>query len=374
MTATSELLVLRRPETIRERAETLFRAGLEGELEHFAIELDRLPDVAREVASVTLAAYPDRRVPVHGRFRHFLAGGIDRLRLLERRLEGLSEGEKLLARVELAITSVLLDAGAGPAWRYREEGTGLLFSRSEGLAVASFHMFVEGKFSHEPERPLQATAEGLSRVTEEEIERAFQASPENPLVGVPGRARLMRSLAGAGPVRLGRFFDFRRERISATELLEAVLERMGLEDVWPHPNFGLVPFHKLSQWLTYSLLEPLSLSGVGVTGIEELTGLAEYRNGGLFLDLDVLRPKHPAVLGRTHPVGSEVVVEWRALTVALLDRVAPLVRAELGMDEVSLPLAKILEGGTWRAGRVVAERLRAEGRPPLQVLSDGTVF
>jgi hypothetical protein len=89
---------------------------------------------------------------------------------------------------------------------------------------------------------------------------------------------------------------------------------------------GLVPFHKLSQWLTYSLIEPLSISGVGVSDIEALTGLAEYRNGGLFLDLGVLEAKHAAVMEETHPPGSEVVVEWRALTVALLDRLAPLVR------------------------------------------------
>jgi hypothetical protein len=373
-TTSGELLELRRPETIRARCETLLRAGIDGELEHFSVHLERLPQVAKEVAAVTLAAYPDRRVPVHGRFRHFQAGGIDRLRLLDQRLEGLPEEEKLPARVELSITSVLLDAGAGAAWRYREEATGRIFSRSEGLAVASFHMFLDGAFSHEPGRPLRATAEGLSEVDDADLVRAFQVSPENPLVGVEGRARLMRSLSQASDVRLGRFCDFRREEIEATEILAAVLERMKLEDVWRHPKAGLVPFHKLSQWLTYSLIEPLSLSGVRVSGIEALTGLAEYRNGGLFVDLGVLEPKHPGVLEETHAPGSEEVVEWRALTVALLDRLAPLVRDELEMDEDSLPLAKLLEGGTWRAGRAVAERLRDDGSPPIKVSSDGTLF
>ncbi len=375
MTTTSEaLLELRRPETIRERCETILRAGIGGELEHFSIRLERLPEVAREVAAVTLSTYPDRRVPFHGRFRHFQAGGVDRLRLLEDRLEGLSEEEKLLSRVELAIASVLLDAGAGADWRYREEDSGLLFSRSEGLAVASFHMFLDGAFSHETDRPLQATAKGLSAITTEKLGRSFQAGAENALVGIEGRAQLIRSLSQASDVRLGRFCDFHREEISAREILSAVLERMNLNDVWPHPKAGLVPFHKLSQWLTYSLIEPLSIAGVRVSGIEALTGLAEYRNGGLFLDLGVLEPKHAAVIEETHPPSSEVVVEWRALTVALLDRLAPLVRKELDMDKDSLPLAKILEGGTWRAGREVAERLRPGGAPPIKVSSDGTVF
>jgi hypothetical protein len=39
-----------------------------------------------------------------------------------------------------------------------------------------------------------------------------------------------------------------------------------------------------------------------------------------------------------------------------------------------LPLAKVLEGGTWAAGRIIARRLRADGSPPLNVVSDGTVF
>jgi len=68
------------------------------------------------------------------------------------------------------------------------------------------------------------------------------------------------------------------------------------------------------------------------------------------------------------------VVEWRALTVGLLDRLALLVRCEFGMDESSLPLAKVLEGGTWSAGRRLAFERRPDGTPPIRVTSDGTVF
>ena len=35
-------------------------------------------------------------------------------------------------------------------------------------------------------------------------------------------------------------------------------------DVWPHPAIGLVPFHKLSQWLSYSLVEPIEGAGLEV--------------------------------------------------------------------------------------------------------------
>jgi hypothetical protein len=67
-------------------------------------------------------------------------------------------------------------------------------------------------------------------------------------------------------------------------------------------------------------------------------------------------------------------VEWRALTVALLDRLAERIRARLNRDARSLPLASLLEGGTWAAGRAAAYERRADGSPPIKVISDGTVF
>jgi len=135
-----------------------------------------------------------------------------------------------------------------------------------------------------------------------------------------------------------------------------------------------VPIHKLSQWLAYSLIEPLEAAGIAVTDIDGLTGLAEYRNGGLFLDLGVIVPRDAGLAARVLAVDDEAVVEWRALTVALLDRVAEGVRAALGMDARCLPLAKVLEGGTWAAGRRIAGEKRPGGAPPLTIVSDGTVF
>jgi hypothetical protein len=111
-----------------------------------------------------------------------------------------------------------------------------------------------------------------------------------------------------------------------------------------------------------------------VTDIDGLTGLAEYRNGGLFVDAGVLSFRDAEAAGQQHEVGSSLVVEWRALTVALLDRVADGLRQRLGLDARSMPLAKILEGGTWAAGRLLARERRADSSPPVKVISDGTVF
>jgi hypothetical protein len=134
-----------------------------------------------------------------------------------------------------------------------------------------------------------------------------------------------------------------------------------------------VPLHKLSQWLAYSLIEPLQRAGVEVTEIDGLTGLAEYRNGGLFIDLGVLAMRNAAP--RAFDVSDAAIVAWRSLTVALLDRIAPLVRERLGVSAEEFPLARVLEGGTWAAGREIARQKRPEGRgPPLTIHSDGTVF
>jgi hypothetical protein len=155
---------------------------------------------------------------------------------------------------------------------------------------------------------------------------------------------------------------------------------LALGDCWRHsavrgPGLtdGWMPFHKLSQWLTYSLIEPFEWAGVKVRHLEALTALPEYRNGGLLIDSGVIVPRDKAMLERTWKVGDEFVVEWRALTIALLDDMAARVRKVLDRSEAELPLACVLEGGTWAAGRVLAHRLRG-GTPPLRIESDGTVF
>ena len=303
--------------------------------------------------------------------------------------------------IDLAVVSVLLDAGAGPDWHYTEPGTGLRLTRSEGLGVASWHAFGSGLFSSDPADPLRADAGALRGLDDESLAAAFQVDPGNPLLGLTGRVQLLRRLGTQlaarpdvfGPDgRPGGLFDMvTGPTVTAHDLLSAVLDALSgvwltdntiggqpLGDCWRHqaaPGPGLsrgwMPFHKLSQWLTYSLLEPFERAGVAVTELDTLTGLPEYRNGGLLLDTGVLRLRDAALAEKDWTVDDELIVEWRALTVALLDELAPLIRDRLGAPR--LPLACVLEGGTWATGRALAARLR-DGAPPLSIISDGTVF
>jgi hypothetical protein len=58
----------------------------------------------------------------------------------------------------------------------------------------------------------------------------------------------------------------------------------------------------------------------------------------------------------------------------LLDRIAVAIRQQLNLSAAELPLVKVLQGGTWTAGRRIAAELREGGIPPIQIESDGTVF
>src|SRR5262249_30009557 len=111
---------LKSPLAIRARAENVLSVGLVGGLEHFTIDLARLAAVADRVAAVTRAAYPTLDIPVHGRMNHFKAGGIDRVAWIDADLRALPREEQARAWVDLVTVSVLLDAGAGDRWRFRE--------------------------------------------------------------------------------------------------------------------------------------------------------------------------------------------------------------------------------------------------------------
>ena len=395
---------------VRERATEMLAVGIAGRLRHFEVDLAQLAPTATFVAHVIRENYPDLQVPLHARWRHFVFNGIDLWVNIVANAGWRDAPARARAEFDLAIVSSLLDAGAGARWRYRDAATGLTIGRSEGLALATLRMFENGLFSVDASDPLRTDAKRLVSISADMLERGLQARGDNPLPGLETRAALLVRLgqtmlaapavfSRSGQVRPGSLFDRLAQRadtaaVPAANILRELLLHLApmwpdrvsiagvpLGDCWRHPVLQrndatdkLVPFHKLSQWMAYSLIEPLERAGVPVSHLDGLTGLAEYRNGGLFLDTNVLVLRDSADAERLHPVDSEIVVEWRALTIALIDRLLPLVRNALGVDADSLSLSALLQGGTWAAGRKIARQKRQDGRPPLTVRSDGTVF
>ncbi len=395
-----EIDYLLSPTAIRDRSRDVFNLCQKNE-SYFSYHEEQLGPVVDFVLDTIKNNYPDLKIPFHSRWGHFKVGDRDRLKSLSLSDDKLEKARSLF---DLVITSVLLDAGAGPDWKYLEDGAH--FNRSEGLAVASFHMFKEGQFSDDNDSPFRADAKAMSELTEKKLEDSFQVSDSNPLYGVSGRVGLIKSLGkqvgdntdffkGA---RLGGLVDYIHQKYGTTlktkDILTTILHSLGpiwpgrisanninLGDVWHHSKLGsidkkesLVVFHKLSQWLTYSLVEPLEDAGFTVTDADELTGLAEYRNGGLLIDKGLLSLKDEKLYEIAHKPSSELIIEWRALTIYCLDLIGDKVRDKLGFTSQEFPLAKVLEGGTWWAGRIAAKEKRKNGTPPLKLASDGTVF
>lgn len=166
--------------------------------------------------------------------------------------------------------------------------------------------------------------------------------------------------------------------------LEA-LSRLNADSKDQSDTANIQPFHKLTQWLAYSLSVPMTrIMGLDWEKAESGTGLAEYRNGGLFSDMGVLTLK-PEILQKglaaskqglpVYNTTSDVIVEWRAMTVALLDKLHELVSAKFAQQGVSLSMAQMLEAGSWKGGRELAAKHRPQTRSsPILIEGDGTLF
>ena len=449
---------LRSLESVRLRCGRVYELALRGKSRHFDLDLARLPAVVDLVADMTRRTYGNSpaAIPYHSRWRHMAAAEVAALA----RGWPVDAVERARRLVDLVTVSALLDAGAGASWSYLDADA-RRSSRSEGLAAAALDMFRDGAFSSDPALPHRVNSHGLRALELRTLQKGFQVGKHNAMVGLEGRHGLLQRLGaaldaqpaffGAECPRPGNLVDYilaarapppagasggaggTGGTVSIRVLWRAVIE--GLESIWPATHASarrgdvwaytplkvigtalsdMVPLHKLSQWLAYSLLEPLEELGIVFTDMHLLTGLAEYRNGGLFVDAGVLTPKArdaELIAARVeYDVGTELVVEWRALTVILLDKTAEALRARIGATADELPLAKVLQvrgpgcaaaggagwrsarraptqplppspaipprmqGGTWAAGRELAKTRRPDGSSPIPLRTDGTVF
>ncbi|KKZ66880.1 hypothetical protein EMCG_07487 [[Emmonsia] crescens] len=419
---------------IRERAKIVEDAARAGKLNHFDLHEDRMEATADFVSSIIKRDFgPDKfnTIPPHGRWQHFEVGNVPRIENLiqDWKKDNCDDLEITRRLIDLFFVSVLLDAGAGDQWRYVEPGTDRTYERSEGIAVASLYMFNSLAFTAEKagKTPL-VDGKGLEQLSTEALAEGSQVSDSNPMLGIDSRAALLRGLGKSllshsdifgDQGRPGNLVDHMMKSTGGASKLDIlafwdILQSL-LIPVWPkdrttvngHPigdawplgvlqkqttHWGsddssrsehIQPFHKLTQWLTYSLMVPFQrVLGLQWTNAESLTALAEYRNGGLFVDLGVLCLKKEAherglkASGSELPqfeAGDDVIVEWRAMTLVLIDKLYGMVLSR--MDGVNLTMAQLLEAGTWKSGREIAAQHRPTTKSsPILVKSDGTMF
>jgi GTP cyclohydrolase II len=387
---------------IRQKCSQLYDLAKKGKSSFFNIDESKLHVAVDATEKSLRERYPDLKVPLHSRLRHLPRECLSQL-LANWQCDKVEKTRRL---IDLVTVSVLLDAGAGPHWKFITPGEEV--RSSEGLALASWELFMEGFFSTDSALKTRVNSIALKSITEESLARGLQVSRSNPLLGVEGRARLLRNLGesleanpeyfGSEVPRPGNMVDY---LLAHTQGNKVELEHLwhvcsdGLNSIWPmqpngiirgdvwthsslktdEPGSDLVPFHKLTQWLVYSLVDAIELVlGVEVSGTSALTCLPEYRNGGLLVDAGVISLKDASWLEHEVNVGTELIVEWRALTIVLIDKLAEELRRRLSMPSVDLPLGSVLEGGTWHAGRALAKELRTDGSSPIRIRLDGTVF
>ncbi|KAI9828345.1 MAG: hypothetical protein M1832_002773 [Thelocarpon impressellum] len=407
---------LRSIHAVRERCQLVFNRALTNRLTHFDVDMSKFPETAAYVVSIIKRDYaPDyASIPAHGRWQHFDVGGRPRIdQLLGSWPSSVNQQERTRRLIDLFLVSVLLDAGAGAGWQYKSKQSGRIYRRSEGLAVASLEMFTAGLFSGDPSEPHQVDAVGLRKLSVGGLGRALQVSEDNPISGLAGRAGLLMRLGDAlenskyfgADARPGNMLDYlmnhHSTQMSSVPIIalptfwnllmdglapiwpesRTQIGGVSLGDAWPcssmpssppgEPWETVVPFHKLTQWLTYSLMGPMSrLMKIRFSGEDLMTGLPEYRNGGLLIDTGLLTLKQDdydrgvaAYNANARKIGQpkvevvplftaddDVIVEWRALTVGFLDELLTEVNKLLGLNsDDGLTLAQMLEAGTWKA-------------------------
>ncbi|KAJ5536156.1 DUF1688-domain-containing protein [Penicillium frequentans] len=434
---------LRSIHAVRDRANIVLNRAKRNQLNHFDVDLSKLKATASYVVSIIKRDYGRdyENIPPHGRWQHFDVGGRPRInQLLQMWPSSIDAQERTRRLIDLFVVSVLLDAGAGTKWSYKSKESGKIYSRSEGLAVASLEMFKSGLFSSDPTEPCQVDGAALKNITVEKLAKGMQHSDQNALAGIEGRAGLLVRLSEAlnnqdffgVDARPGNMLDFLLGHPSTlassvpivpiTTLWTVLMD--GFSSIWPpsrtqidgvsigdawdcsdlpssppaQPWESIIPFHKLTQWLCYSIMVPMSkLMHIHFAGSDLLTGLPEYRNGGLLIDMGLLSLKandmergvqafkdNAQIKGQPNmevvPLFStedDVIVEWRAVTVGFLDELLDEVNTQLGLagSEDQLSLAQMLEAGSWKGGREIAEVSRPNTKePPIMIRSDGTVF
>lgn len=191
---------LRSIQAVRERSRIVLMRAKANQLNHFTVDMSRFQETADYVVSIIKRDFAGdyENIPPHGRWQHFEVGGRPRVtQLLQSWPTTVDNTERTRRLIDLFLVSVLLDAGAGTSWSYKSKESGRVYTRSEGLAVASLEMFKAGYFSSKKDQPHQVDALGLRNITPDTLAKGMQVSEHNPMSGLEGRAGLLMRLSTA---------------------------------------------------------------------------------------------------------------------------------------------------------------------------------
>ncbi|MCB2055229.1 MAG: DUF1688 family protein [Geminicoccaceae bacterium] len=336
-------------DAVRERCWAVLARVERGASRHFELDARPVPAEAENLAR--LIARDGVVMPTGWGHLHHTAdptGGA--LFALHGRLGGTSAHERARCGFDLAALWATLHLDFA-----RPSRAGLSLEEVTRLVAA-------GRFASDDATPC-ADAEGLRRFAGTEAPSAEVGSRLTTLASTldahpdffsaPGRfgGLLDRLPTGDDPATIDA-----RTVFAATEPLTPALARGGvriagretgdvrrLEGIAPNrEHAGLVPLHAARQQLVLDLSDPLAEAGVTMVNLQALTASATAASCDHMLTLGLVVPRHAAVGRLVHPMGSDIAVELRALTVALVDRLADRVRQTLDIEAGRLPAVAMM--------------------------------
>ncbi|KAI8061637.1 hypothetical protein BC940DRAFT_310016 [Gongronella butleri] len=413
--------------TLREQCLKVQQLAVKGQSRFFDVDGSKFQDVIDLVVSTMRRDYqgqPDA-MPAYGQWQRFGdQGHLQQLLSLWAAQSPLSQAQRL---TDLFIVTAALDIESmhrHRAWSYQDPHAARRYTGSQGIALAVLELFMNGVFSTEPDDPCRVDADALIHLDMSSVAN-LQATATLP--GLENRIQLLNHMgtvikaqsyfydAKTKANRPGYFIDYLLGHASTIHTKKGPL--IPLETLWPAmlqlgelwgatpagdvhecPSTLLdsaasidasIPFHKHTQWLVYSLCEPLEkLLGAIIEGKDLLTPVPDYAQGGLLLDTGFLTLKraeydrgiaqfrkhaqqHGLAQVEVTPMfdaNDPVVTEWRALTVAYIDIAADHARQTLHQTRTSLPLSKFMEAGSFNVGKELAEISRPLTQiPPIAI-------
>lgn len=403
----SEALKFFAPAEIRARAHRLLDFAEDKRLRHLSVNPGKLKDTVTEVMKATLAAYPDLQIPPYGFWRNLEAGGIDRWGALAGARDFQGPMEMLASAADLALLAAIMRTRSPQGWRYRETRTGATVQGRQATALAAFNMFAAGSFSADPIDPFRVDAETLIRLEAHEIANGLQWDQEADAAFVGGLQAQLKSFGEALALRpdlfaegettrpgllATRMADAAAESVSAETLLDNLLSAFapvwrggatannvdlgdcfGLSQIFDELPDRILPFQLPAQEMVYALVEPFAWAGYEISHLNALTGPGDPEHTALFIGTGVLELE-PEVSSPDEAEALDRAIEIRAVTMALIDRLAEMVRKELDVTNDLLPLTCILEGGTSRAGSDILRKKRLPVKNLGSILNPGPVF
>ncbi|MEP2705784.1 MAG: DUF1688 family protein [Roseibium sp.] len=393
------------PAKIRELANGYLERAIAGELRHVSVNLENLPKALIRVLETTKSIYPDFQIPPYGVWRDFEVGGVDRWGAIANARAFESAEEMLTASADLAILTALMNTTRPINWSYTEPNTGAEAEGKSASALAAFNMFSAGFFSADLSDPFRVDAETLIRIPAEELATGLQWDQLRNDDLVQKMQRLLKRFGEALALRSDLFGEGQTTRpgllarhlaetgngtVDANAVLDqllealvpvwdggAVLEEITLGDSFTHSAAAnaleIMPFHLCAQEMVYSLVEPFAWAGCEVANLDALSGPSDLIHAVLFAETNVLGFGTDFEIADA-AITQDRMVEIRAVTIALTDRLSDMLRKELNVASDQLPMTCILEGGTSRAGGQILRENGAQVQNLGKFMNPGSVF